>query len=141
MSNTSMWLVLAGMVLIAELASGTFYLLMVSLGALVGALFSTMGFSLEVQVLLASVVAVVCTLLLIQVRKSKLMGQEDHVVQLDVGNRVHVQAWVEGNRTHLQYRGATWSAESQDASPQLGLHEIVGVEGSLLKVKHISTRE
>ena len=38
MSNLSLWLVLAGILLIAEITTGTFYLLMVSLGAAVGAL-------------------------------------------------------------------------------------------------------
>lgn len=137
MSNSSLWLVLAGLLLIAELTTGTFYLLMVSLGALIGALMAYAGFGLSGQISVAAVFSVLATLGLIFVRKQKKSKDKD-AIQLDLGNRVHIDVWHEDRRSSAQYRGASWAVESLDPTPQTGVHTIVAVEGTLLKVKHLS---
>lgn len=138
MSNFSLWLVLAGILLIAEITTGTFYLLMVSLGAAVGALMAYLGYGIEIQIGAAAVFAVVGSLLLRNrsVKRSKTDKQHD---LLDIGNKLEISSWNAGGRSSVQYRGASWLAESTDSTPVTGLHQIVDVQGNTLKVKSIST--
>jgi membrane protein implicated in regulation of membrane protease activity len=136
LSDSSLWLVLAGILLIAELTTGTFYLLMVSIGALVGAAMAHLGFGLPIQISVAAVFSVLATLALIFIRKQKVNASAD-MVQLDVGNRIQVDVWGDDHRSNAQYRGASWAVESLDAKPTTGPHQIVAVEGTVLKVKHL----
>lgn len=138
MSNFSLWLVLAGILLIAEITTGTFYLLMVSLGAAIGAFIAYLGYGLEIQIGAAAVFAVAGSLLLRNrsVKRSKTDKQHD---LLDIGNKLEISNWNVGARTNVYYRGANWAAESVDNTPVTGLHEIIDVQGSVLKVKSVST--
>ena len=138
MSNFSLWLVLAGILLIAEITTGTFYLLMVSLGAAVGALMAYLGYGLEIQIAAAAVLAVAGSLVLRNrsVKRSKTDKQHD---MLDIGNNLQVTSWDANGRANVQYRGATWAAESTDSTPVTGLHQIVDVQCNVLKVKSVST--
>lgn len=138
MSNFSLWLVLAGILLIAEITTGTFYLLMVSLGAAVGALMAYLGYGLEIQIAAAAVLAVAGSLVLRNrsVKRSKTDKQHD---MLDIGNNLQVTSWDANGRANVQYRGATWAAESTDSTPVTGLHQIVDVQGNVLKVKSVPT--
>ncbi len=138
MSNFSLWLVLAGILLIAEITTGTFYLLMVSLGAAVGALMAYLGYGLEIQIATAAVLAVAGSLLLRNrsINRSKTDKQHD---VLDIGNKLQVTSWDANGRASVQYRGANWAAESTDSTPVTGLHQIVDVQGNILKVKSLST--
>lgn len=137
MSNWSLWLVLAGILLIAEITTGTFYLLMVSLGAAIGALMAYLGFGLELQIASAAVFSVAGSLLLRNqsAKRSKTDKQHD---LLDIGNKLEIPAWNASGRTQVQYRGSNWAAESTDPHPAAGLHQIVDVQGNILKVKNIS---
>ena len=138
MSNFSLWLVLAGILLIAEITTGTFYLLMVSLGAAVGALMAYLGYGLEIQIAAAAVLAVAGSLLLRNrsINRSKTDKQHD---LLDIGNKLQVTNWDANGRASVQYRGANWAAESTESTPVTGLHQIVDVQGNILKVKSVST--
>ena len=138
MSNFSLWLVLAGILLIAEITTGTFYLLMVSLGAAVGALMAYLGYGLEVQIAAAAVLAVAGSLLLRHRSGNRSKTDKQHDV-LDIGNKLQVTSWDANGRASVQYRGATWAAESTDNTPVTGLHQIVDVQGNVLKVKSVST--
>ncbi|NJM32721.1 MAG: hypothetical protein HC848_07560, partial [Limnobacter sp.] len=55
MSDTTFWLLLAGVLVIAELTSGTFYLLLLAVGALLGALSAYLQVPLSVQIAVAGV--------------------------------------------------------------------------------------
>ena len=131
MSNLSLWLVLAGILLIAEMTTGTFYLLMVSLGAAI-------GYGLEIQIGAAAVFAVAGSLLLRNRSVKRSNTDKQHDV-LDIGNKLEIPSWNAGGRANVQYRGATWAAESTDSTPVTGLHQIVDVQGNVLKVKSVST--
>jgi membrane protein implicated in regulation of membrane protease activity len=138
LSNFSLWLVLAGILLIAEITTGTFYLLMVSLGAVIGGLIAYLGYGLEIQIGAAAVFAVAGSLLLRNqsVKRSNTDKQHD---LLDIGNKLEISNWNANGQTTVQYRGANWAAESTDVTPVTGLHQIVDVQGSVLKVKSVST--
>lgn len=138
MSNFSLWLVLAGILLIAEMTTGTFYLLMVSLGAAVGALMAYLGYGLEIQIAAAAVLAVAGSLLLRNQSLTRSKTDKQHDL-LDIGNELEVSSWNAHGRANVQYRGATWAAESVDAQPAAGLHQIVDIQGNVLKAKRVST--
>lgn len=97
MSNFSLWLVLAGILLIAEITTGTFYLLMVSLGAAIGALMDYLGYGLEIQIGAAAVFAVAGSLLLRNRSLKRTKTDKQHDV-LDIGNKLEISSWGVGGR-------------------------------------------
>ena len=56
MAQTTIWWVLAGAVIALELLSGTFYLLMLSLGLVGAAIAAHLGASMPIQLVVAAVV-------------------------------------------------------------------------------------
>lgn len=133
MTDYSLWLVLAGVLLISELTTGTFYLMLVAVGALLGSAAAYLGYSFPIQLTVSAVFALLATWAL----KSSRAGQPaaaDHS-QLDLGNTVVVEAWNEQGHTKVNYRGAQWSAQSLDAQAQPGVHVIESIDLNVLKLK------
>ena len=64
MNDTTMWWVLAGTLVALELATGTFYLLMLGLGAVAGALAAMAGYNNSTQLVAAALVGGAGALLL-----------------------------------------------------------------------------
>jgi membrane protein implicated in regulation of membrane protease activity len=137
MADWMSWLVAAGVLVVLELFSGTFYLLMISIGLGFGALAAFLGTSAPVQAIVAAVVGVVATGLLHRSRfgkPAKTNPARDHNVNLDIGQRVTVPAWQDG-RARVMYRGALWDVElGQGATAHSGEFKIVEVQGSRLIV-------
>jgi membrane protein implicated in regulation of membrane protease activity len=131
------WLVAAGLLVILELFSGTFYLLMIAIGLAFGALASLMGAAMPLQTIVAAVVGVVATGLLHRSRLGKPVktnAARDRNVNIDIGEKVSVPAWQDG-RARVMYRGALWDVElGQGARPEAGSFKIVEVQGSRLIV-------
>lgn len=131
------WLVAAGVLVILELFTGTFYLLMIAIGLAVGGLAAVAGASGPMQTIAAAVVGVLATALLHRSRfgrPARSGASRDHNVNLDIGQRVNVPAWDNG-RARVMYRGALWDVElGQGATPQAGDFRIVEVQGSRLVV-------
>jgi membrane protein implicated in regulation of membrane protease activity len=139
MSDWMNWLAAAGVLVVLELMSGTFYLLMIAIGLAFGALAALAGASMPVQTIVAALVGVVATGLLHRSRlgrPAKHNPARDHNVNLDIGQRVTVPAWQDG-RARVMYRGALWDVElGQGATPQSGDFRIVEVQGSCLIVSN-----
>ena len=137
MADWMNWLVAAGVLVVLELFTGTFYLLMIAIGLGFGALAALAGASGPVQTIAAALVGVVATGLLHKSRlgrPSKTDAARDHNVNLDIGQRVTVAAWNEG-KARVMYRGAMWDVElGQGAHPEAGDFRIVEVQGSRLIV-------
>jgi len=132
------WLATAGVLVILELFTGTFYLLMIAIGLAVGGLAALGGAGLPAQAIVAGVVGVLATGLLHRSRFGRRQGRHDAArdrnVNLDIGQRVTVPAWDKG-RARVMYRGALWDVElGQGATPQAGDFRIVEVQGSRLVV-------
>ena len=131
------WLVGAGILVIAELFTGTFYLLMIAIGLAFGGIAALLGMSGPLQTLAAAAVGLVATSILHRSRfgrPAKLNPSRDHNVNLDIGERVAVPAWQDG-RARVMYRGALWDVElGQGALPEAGEYRIVEVQGSRLIV-------
>jgi membrane protein implicated in regulation of membrane protease activity len=131
------WLVAAGVLVVLELFTGTFYLLMIAIGTAFGALAALAGFSMPVQTIAAAVVAVVATGLLYRSRLGRPARSDaarDPNVNIDIGQVVRVDEWHDG-RARVKYRGALWDVElGKGAIPEAGDFKIVEMHGSRLIV-------
>ena len=118
MADWIVWLVLAGVVVICELFTGTFYLLMIGIGLAAGGLIAFAGFGLELQFIFAAVVGIVATYALRRSRygkSHKIDAARDPNVNLDIGQSLQIKEWI-GNEgaaptARIMYRGAMWDAE------------------------------
>jgi membrane protein implicated in regulation of membrane protease activity len=136
--TSTMWWVVAGLLVAVELASGTFYLLMLAFGAAAGAVTAHLGASLNAQLVAAALVGGGATALwhfkrFRAPRSAPADANPD--VNLDIGQTVRVDAWSADGTAQVSYRGASWSVSFRGSgSPAPGEHVIVAVHGSRLMV-------
>jgi membrane protein implicated in regulation of membrane protease activity len=139
MSDWLSWLAAAGVLVVLELLSGTFYLLMIAIGLAFGALAALLGAGFPTQTIVAAAVGVVATGLLHRsglARPGKSSAGRDRNVILDIGQRIQVPAWQDGH-ARVIYRGALWDVElGQGAKPEGGSFRIVEVQGNRLIVSN-----
>jgi membrane protein implicated in regulation of membrane protease activity len=130
------WWIVCGVLVAAEMTTGTFYLLMLAAGAAAAALCAHAGLGLTPQLVLAALVggAAVCGWeLKRRGRPAALPAGVNQEVNLDIGGRVHVEAWDPQGATRVSYRGAEWAARWVDeAPPTPGICTIRAMEGSCL---------
>jgi len=137
-SASTLWWLAAGVLVAAELASGTFYLLMLSLGCIAGALAAHAGLHASAQIVAAALVGGGATAAW-HVKRARAPrsapAASNRDVNLDVGERVHVAAWSADGLAQVRHRGAAWSARYAGSGvPTPGEHIIVAVEGSQLSL-------
>lgn len=141
-SLSTWWWIAAGVLVAAELATGTFYLLMLALGAAVGALAAHAGLGFNGQMLSAALVgggAVAVWHLKRGGTRPQVRAAENRDVNLDIGEEVDVGAWQADGTASVQYRGARWSVRhAGSGTPQPGRHVIRRVEGNRLHVERIA---
>ena len=135
-SPSTFWWVAAGVAVAAELATGTFYLLMVALGLAAAAITAHFGATVATQLVTAAIVGGGATALWRWKREREprsLPVRENRDANLDIGERVHVTAWAADGTTRVQYRGSTWSAKLQPGETSApGEHRVSAVEGNWL---------
>ena len=137
MDNPTLWLIVAGGLVIAELLTGTFYLLMLSLGATAAALTAYADGTLTWQIVAAALVGGGATVLW-HLKKPLSNDAQDSNVHLDIGETVTVDAWDEQGHTQVKHRGAQWAAVcAANATPELGLHRIREMQGNRLVLEKI----
>ena len=130
------WWVLAGLMVLAELLSGTFYLLMMAVGAAAAALAAHAGMGTTGQLIAAALVGGGATAIwhLRRARHPRTAPADRNAdVNLDIGQSVMVQDWDAQGLTSVRYRGASWSARhAAPGQPKPGPHQIVAVHGNRL---------
>ncbi|VVE57746.1 NfeD-like family protein 1 [Pandoraea iniqua] len=141
MEQAWLWFGVAGLTVVLELASGTFYLLMVALGMFAGGVAALLGVSWPGQLVVAAVVAAVAVWLLRRSkfgrRRIKVDVTADPNANLDIGERLHVEAWQADGSARTKYRGAEWDVELLPGeAPSAGWFVIREVRGSRLFVVH-----
>ncbi|MDT8997920.1 NfeD family protein [Paucibacter sp. APW11] len=134
---STLWWMGCGALVAAELLSGTFYLLMLALGAAAGALAAHLGLSFSLQMLLAALVGGCATSLWhlkrIKTLRAQPPAQANPDVNLDIGQIVSVDTWSADGTARVLYRGAQWNVRfTGEDSPAPGRHIIRAVEGSCL---------
>jgi membrane protein implicated in regulation of membrane protease activity len=138
--STVWWLVTGGLIGI-ELITGTFYLLMLSLGAAAAALAAHGGLGLTWQLVVgASVGGLAVNAWHLKNARSNAHTEASRNtdIHLDVGESVQVQAWDAQGLTQVQHRGAQWTALlAPGQHPETGTHRIVEMVGNRLVITKI----
>ncbi|MDD2609598.1 MAG: NfeD family protein [Giesbergeria sp.] len=138
MDHSTLWWLLAGAIVVAELLTGTFYLLMLALGAAAGALAAHAGLGQVAQMVLAALVgggAVVLCHWYRRRRPGDLSPRADRSVNLDIGEVVHIEGWNPDGTAFVRYRGAQWTAiHRPGTTPRTGAHRVAELVGSRLLV-------
>ena len=141
---STIWWVASGVVVAAELATGTLYLLMIALGLACAAIAAHLGFSSSTQIVVAALVGGGTTALWHWKRARDPHSapvQRNRDANLDIGERVHVDGWNSDRSTRVSYRGSTWGARlSGSASASAGEHRVAGVEGNWLLLEPVEPR-
>ncbi|MEY4140499.1 MAG: hypothetical protein RLZZ371_2681, partial [Pseudomonadota bacterium] len=129
MAESTIWWLLAGGLIALEVLTGTFYLLMLSLGVAGAAIVAHMGASVSVQLVTAAVLGggfVVAWRSYQKHRPPALPAGANPDVNLDVGETVLIEAWHDDGTASARYRGASWSVSLRPGSVcSPGPHRIV----------------
>jgi membrane protein implicated in regulation of membrane protease activity len=133
-----MWWLAALVVIAAELATGTIYLLMLALGLAAAGLAALLGQGSSVQLLVAALVTGAgCWA--VQRRRARQPAppeaQRNADVHIDLGNTVQVDAWALDRTASVNYRGARWQVRldgAPSAEPLAGKYSIAAMDGSVL---------
>lgn len=139
---TWLWLGLGTALIVSELATGTFYLLLLGLAAWAGAVAAYFGYGMDTQLGAAAVFALVSLALFTpydirrrQQARTATLADDD----LDVGNEVQVEAVQDAQRVRVRYRGSSWDAIVRGDEPipaPGGYMVIAAIEGNRLVVQN-----
>ena len=126
------WFVLAFGLLALEMATGTFYMLVLAVAAAIGGAAALIGLDLPMQIALAALVGII-GILVLRLMKSTRSTDDAASLSLDIGQRVQIIAWREDGSARVHYRGAEWDAEPESADmPHEGALYITAMRGSKL---------
>ena len=141
MADSTIWWLLAGALVALELVSGTFYLLMLALGAAPAALAAHLGVSLVTQLVAASVVGLGSVAIWYQIKKRRPgdpSARSQRSVNLDVGEIIQVDEWLPDGTAQVKYRGASWSVIQRPGNaPVPGSYRVAELVGSRLLVEKV----
>ena len=140
MNNPTIWWLVAGALVALELTTGTFYLLMLALGAAAGAVVAHAGAGFTVQVVVAAAVGGLAVVVwnAYRQRQTDPPAARETAQHLDVGETVQVDAWDAQGLAQVKHRGANWTAVNTPPSkPSPGLHRIQAIQGNRLVLEKI----
>jgi len=129
------WLIAGFILIIVELVTGTFYLLVIGIAAFAGAGVAYAGATFMWQALAAAAVAIAGVVWVQMVRKSispkRMQG-------LDFGQPAAFESWVNKStaQARVRYRDALWDAQvtGETAGDPGEILYIISVDGNTLKV-------
>ena len=143
MASSTIWWLIAGAAVVAELLSGTgtVYLLLMSAGFAAAALSAHAGAALGTQLIVAAVVSLGAVIAWHAIRRKRPPEPPtgaNRDVNLDIGERVHVDAWNPDGTATGRYRGAQWTVVPREGTAlSTGEHKVAGVIGSRLIVEKV----
>ena len=130
-----LWWAVTGIVLIiVEMLTGTFYLLVLGIAALAAAAAAYGGFSFWVQAVVMAAVAVIGVILVKRFRGAALPGASQ---SLDIGQSVVLDTWISeaDGLARVTYRNAQWEARVTGERVAGGkVFYIYAVDGNTLRV-------
>lgn len=137
MESYWMWWLAALMLVIAEMFSGTFYLLAVACGLFAAGIAAYLGMAVNGQFVVA---ALLCSASIAAIHywKGKNPSKSQSNFAYDVGQTVHIAKWSDERHARVNYRGAEWDAQIADAVPgdaQRSAWKIREIRGSLLIIE------
>ena len=129
------WVLTAIALVIVELLTGTFYLLVLAVAACGGAALAYLGFSFGAQAGLATILAVAGVAFVHRFRART--GRDGKSINaIDVGQRVTLDSWINESQglARVRYRGALWDAKVIGERGPGTTFYIRGVDGSTLHI-------
>jgi membrane protein implicated in regulation of membrane protease activity len=106
------WFVLGFGLLVAELMTGTFYLLVIALALACAGVTAFFGAPLELQLVVAAAIGLGGSLWLRRSRFGRRHDRgADRVQNMDIGQIVRVEHWSANRTARAAYRGAQWDVE------------------------------
>lgn len=149
MNDWTNWFLLAGILTIGELVTGTFYLLMLALGCIAGGIFALLKFHLAWQLIIGALIGTASIFIL---RRSKLIKRRylnsasarDPNINLDIGQTLYIDSWQHQDGKYIarvKYRGAMWDIDlSEGDIAQVGNYVIREMRGNRLLVTYHSVK-
>ncbi|EJE49151.1 membrane protein implicated in regulation of membrane protease activity [Acidovorax sp. CF316] len=138
MEESTIWWLAAGIVVVAEMLTGTFYLLMMAVGLVAAALAAHIGLSTALQITVAALVggaAVVAWHFTKRRRPGDPSPRADRSVNMDVGETILIEGWNPDGTATVKYRGAMWTAiHRPGVTPSTGMHRVAELVGNRLLV-------
>jgi membrane protein implicated in regulation of membrane protease activity len=133
------WTIVGFVLVIVELATGTFYLLVLGLGAFAAALVAWAGGNMLVQAIVGGVVAVAGAAFVHHWHEAHRRADGGRSNLLDRGQPVVLEGWANESAgiARVKYRGASWDARISEAAlkpPPGATLYIEGQEGTMLVV-------
>ena len=132
MSNHLIWMLLAGLLLVGEMLSGTFYLLVIALAFCLSALLAWLGSPLALQLLAAAIFSLGGLGWLWRKRRASANQNNAPDNLLDIGQQVTILQWHTPSHARVRHRGTDWDAELSSGRADADAFFIVGIRGSTL---------
>ena len=126
------WWLTAVVLVIAEILSGTFYLLAIAVGLLAAGVAAYFGVAWGMQVSVAGVLCLVSVAGVHRWKQQQVKSTEQTNFAYDIGKSVQAMQWSDERHVRVNYRGSEWDAElasdvKADTTRQTWLiREIVG---------------
>lgn len=137
MNDSTVWWLVTGVLVAAELMTGTFYLLMLAIGAVAAAGAAHLGAGLTTQLATAALIGGLAAVLWRQ-KSLRRAQQEPTELHLDIGETIEVSAWDAQGTAQVRHRGAQWTAIcTGTATPSPGPHRIQMIQGNRLVLEKI----
>jgi membrane protein implicated in regulation of membrane protease activity len=138
-SASTWWWIAAGALVVGELATGIFYVLMLAIGCVFGALAGYAGISFFAQVAVAIVVGGAAVLAWDGKRRrgpGRVSAAANRNINLDIGEQVQVDGWNADGTARVPYRGSAWNVRYIGDGPAApGTHVIAEVRHNELALR------
>src|SRR5688572_739575 len=135
MEHSLTWAIVGMVLVITELLTGTFYLLMLGIAAFGAALAAWLGLDFGAQAIVFLVVAGIGCY---GVRVYRARNSAQQMPPIDAGMPANFESWIDaGSRlARVRYRGATWDArvEGADAVEPGATLVVLAADGNTLRV-------
>lgn len=126
------WWMAAVLLVIAEILSGTFYLIAIAFGLAAAGVAAYLGIGWEGQAAVAALLCTVSVAAIYRWRQGQGNTHEQANLAYDIGQTVQAVRWSDERHARVSYRGAEWDAElattaTPDAARQSWrIREVVG---------------
>ena len=140
MNESTIWWLIAGSLVGIELMTGTFYLLMLAIGASAGAIAAHAQLSFTSQLIAGSAIGGLAVILWRTYSLQKLKSHPEQVSaqHLDIGEAVEVHEWLNNGTAQVKHRGTNWTAIcAKGISKDLGVYQIQDIQGNTLVLHKI----
>ena len=138
MGESLVWAVIGLVLVITELVTGTFYLLMLGVAAFGAALAAWLGQSFPVQSIVALVSAAAGCY---GVRLYRARNRTQQMTPIDTGMPANFETWIDASTrlARVRYRGAIWDARvdgDEPLEPNSTVYVLTAVGNTLSDCKH-----